>query len=96
MPGMYAEVDLALQRSNSVMAVPVTAVDAGSPAAGTVMVNAQNRLEKRAVAMGMETADLIEIRSGISDSEMVMIGNRGSLRAGQEVRPKLTRMTAGK
>jgi RND family efflux transporter MFP subunit len=97
MPGMYAEVDLALQRSNRALAVPVTAVDVESPAAGTVMVvNAQNRLEKRAVDMGMETADRIEIRSGVSDGEMVVIGNRASLRAGQEVSPKLTRMTAEK
>lgn len=97
MPGMYAEVDLALQQQNHALSVPVTAVDVETPAAGTVMVvNAQNRLEKKAVALGMETADRIEIRAGLNEGEMVVIGNRSSLHGGDLVSPKLTQMSAGK
>jgi RND family efflux transporter MFP subunit len=97
MPGMYAEVDLALQQSNHSLAVPVQAVDVESAAAGSVMVvNAQNRLEKREVELGLETSDRIGIRSGLREDELVVIGNRASLKAGQEVTPKLTDMAAGK
>jgi len=102
-PGMYAEVDLALQKSNRALSVPVTAVDMNSEggksggASGTVLVvNEQNKLEKRVVSIGMETANRIEIRSGVSDGEMLVIGNRAGLQPGQEVSPKLTEMTAGK
>ncbi|MES1260824.1 MAG: efflux RND transporter periplasmic adaptor subunit [Acidobacteriota bacterium] len=100
-PGMYAEVELSLQKSNRALAVPVTAVDmdteSGKAGTGTVLVvNGQNRLEKRTVTIGMETASRIEIRSGVSDGEMLVIGNRASLQPGQEVSPKLTDMTAGK
>ncbi|HVW83783.1 MAG TPA: efflux RND transporter periplasmic adaptor subunit [Bryobacteraceae bacterium] len=105
-PGMYAEVDLTLNQANNALAVPVTAVDLASdaegagkpgPASGAVMVvTPQNRLEARKVAVGMETANRIEIRSGLQDGEMVVIGNRAGLQAGQEVRPKVTELTAEK
>jgi len=97
MPGMYAEVDLALQQSNHSLAAPVQAVDVENATTGSVMVvNAQNRLEKREVALGLETSDRIGIRSGLREDELVVIGNRASLKAGQEVSPKLTDMAAGK
>jgi RND family efflux transporter MFP subunit len=97
MPGMYAEVDLALQQSNHSLAAPVQAVDVENATTGSVMVvNAQNRLEKREVALGLETSDRIGIRSGLHEDELVVIGNRASLKAGQEVSPKLTDMAAGK
>ena len=102
-PGMYAEVDLALQKSDRALSVPVTAVDMDSEGgtsgatSGTVLVvNGQNKLQKRAVIIGMETANRIEIRSGVSDGELLVVGNRAGLQPGQEVSPKLTEMTAGK
>jgi hypothetical protein len=83
--------------------VPVAAVDvdssddAGGKSAnsGSVMVvTAENRIEVRKVNLGLETANRVEIRSGLHDGDLVVIGNRGSLQAGQQVRPKIT--TIGK
>jgi RND family efflux transporter MFP subunit len=91
--GMYAEVTLTLQRVQGVVAVPVTAVDVESAAEGVVfVVNARNQIEKRTVAIGMETANRIELRSGVQNGELVVIGNRAGLKPGQEVSPKLTTM----
>ena len=101
-PGMYAEVDLSLQKTLRALAVPVTAVDMDAEAgkagaAGTVLVvDSQNRLERRPVTIGMETSNRIEIRSGLRDGELLVIGNRSGLQPGQEVSPKLTEMNAGK
>ena len=70
MPGMYAEVNLTLDRRNKVLAVPVIAVDVDSSDAqsaetGQVMVvTPNNRVEKRKVTLGIETANHVEIRSG--------------------------------
>lgn len=101
-PGMYAEVDLSLQKTLRALAVPVTAVDmdteagkAGSTGA-VFVVDGQNKLERRPVTIGMETANRIEIRAGLHDGELVVIGNRSGLQPGQEVSPKLTEMNAGK
>jgi RND family efflux transporter MFP subunit len=97
-PGMYAEVDLTLQRAASALAVPVTAVDRDETgnAAGKVMVVNGGRLERRNVSLGMETASLIEVRSGVSDGEMVVIGSRASLQPGQAVTPKVTVLSEAK
>ena len=96
-PGMYAEVNLTLDRSNDAVAVPVSAVeiDPATPTKGkVVVVNSGNYLETRMISVGMETANRIEVRAGLRDGEMVVIGNRSGLQMGQEVRPKLTTMSA--
>lgn len=96
-PGMYAEVNLTLNRSNDAVAVPVSAVDLepATPTKGKVIVvNGGNHLETRTITIGMETANRIEVRSGLRDGEIVVIGNRAGLQNGEVVRPKLTTMTA--
>jgi RND family efflux transporter MFP subunit len=107
-PGMYAEVDLRLEQRNRVLAVPVTAVDNaaeesstgtahGARAMGQVMVvTPNNRVEVRKIALGLETANKVEVLSGLNDGDMVVIGGRAGLRSGQEVRPKVVEMAASK
>ncbi len=95
-PGMYAEVDLTLTRRNAVLAIPILAVDMGSDTkSGRVMVVTPNRrVETRTVALGLETANRIEVRSGLNEGDMVVLSGRSGLQAGQEVRPKLTALSA--
>jgi RND family efflux transporter MFP subunit len=94
-PGMYAEVDFTTESHKNVVTVPVNAVDltSGSETAGKVMVvtggASDGPLETRDVSLGMQTADSFEIRSGLSNGDIVVTGNRANLRAGQHVRPKL-------
>jgi RND family efflux transporter MFP subunit len=94
-PGMYAEVNLTLQHHASVLAVPVTAVDTGEDGKGHVLyVTPNGRVERRDVALGLETANRIEVRSGLNEGDMVVLSGRNSLQAGQEVRPKVTELVA--
>lgn len=103
-PGMYAEVQLTLQRSNDALGIPVSAVDLDnsgssddgrkSATAKVLVVNSENRLETRNVTIGLETANRVEIRSGLRDGELVVIGNRAALQPGQLVKPKITVMMA--
>lgn len=90
-PGMYAEVKLTLDRRGAVLAVPIPAVDmGGDETSGQVtVVTSENRVEIRKVQLGLQNAASVEIRSGLSSGDLVVTGNRSSLRAGQEVRPKL-------
>jgi len=90
-PGMYAEVDLTLDHRSDVLAVPIPAVDLGSDeSSGQVkVVTPENRIAIRKVQLGMQTANSIEIRSGLRAGETVVTGNRSGLREGEEVRPKL-------
>jgi RND family efflux transporter MFP subunit len=94
-PGMYAEVNLTLQRHEGVVAVPVMAVDTGNDGAGSVMVvSRDNRVEVRRIEMGIETADWIETRSGLDAGDMVILSGRSALKAGDQVQPKLAPSTA--
>jgi RND family efflux transporter MFP subunit len=101
MPGMYAEVNLTLDRRNKVLAIPVIAVDVdngGGPSAQTgqvMVVTPNNRVEKRKVALGIETANHVEIRAGLNEGDRVVLSGRSGLQAGQEVRPKITALGAG-
>ena len=89
-PGMYAEVDLTLSRRNQVLVVPSAAVDA----AGRVMVvTKDNHVEVRKIDVGMETADRVEVKSGLNAGDLVVMAGRASLQAGEEVRPKLVTMS---
>jgi multidrug efflux pump subunit AcrA (membrane-fusion protein) len=90
-PGMFAEVDLTLDHRDSVLTIPVTAYDSTGDTAGRVMVvTPENRIEVRNVAPGLQDASNIEIRSGLQEGDTVITANRASLRAGEQVRPKLT------
>jgi RND family efflux transporter MFP subunit len=104
-PGMYAEVDLSLTRRDGVLSIPVTAVDvdnqdsartaASGVTSGRVMVvTPNNRVETRKVTLGLETADEVEVRSGLNEGDMVVIGGRSGLQPGEEVKPKITTMAA--
>jgi len=98
-PGMYAEVNLTLNRRDRVVAIPVTAVDIDTekPTSGSVMVvTPNNRVEVRKIQLGLETANRVEVRSGLNDGDLVVIGGRAGLQPGQEAKPKVTDMVAEK
>jgi RND family efflux transporter MFP subunit len=92
-PGMYAEVNLTLTEKNNVLAVPVTAVDAES--ASVMAVTPENLIEVRKVKLGLETADRVEIQSGLREGDLVVVGNRGGLQPGQVVQPKIVSIGEG-
>ena len=68
--------------------------DSAAAQAKVMVVTPSHRLEVRKIALGLETANFVEVLSGLKDGEMVVIGNRGSLQPGQEVIPKVTNMVA--
>jgi RND family efflux transporter MFP subunit len=85
-PGMYAEVNLGLDRRGHVVTIPVTAVHDGR----AYIVSAENRIEIRTIETGLQTADKAEIRSGLTENEMVVVGNTAGLRAGAVVTPRIS------
>ncbi|MBZ5578108.1 MAG: efflux RND transporter periplasmic adaptor subunit [Acidobacteriia bacterium] len=104
-PGMYAEVNLTLDRHQAVLTVPVIAVDmdqvsssdasSSNPTSGKVMVvTPNNRVEVRKIELGLETANRVEVRSGLNEGDLVVLSGRSGLQPGQEVRTKITTLAA--
>jgi RND family efflux transporter MFP subunit len=86
--GMYAEVALTLAKKVSVLAVPIQAVNRNGSETTVLLVNSQDRLEERAVRLGMEGVNQVEIVSGLDPKDRVVIGSRGDFRPGDQVAPK--------
>ena len=89
-PGMYASVEIPLHQAAKVLAVPTQAVQPTEPGKGSVLlVNDSNQIERRTVALGLQTASEIEILSGLKENERLIFGSQGQYQPGQRVAPKL-------
>jgi RND family efflux transporter MFP subunit len=86
--GMYASVTLRTEEADGVLAVPLQAVSQGEKPT-VLVVGADNALAERPVVLGMRTSSLVEIRSGLSEGELVVVGDRPGLASGTVVSPKL-------
>jgi RND family efflux transporter MFP subunit len=89
-PGMYASAKIPLHSASNVLMIPVQAVQAAGEGKGTVLVvDRSNRIEKRTVTLGMQSATSDEILSGLQENETVIFGPQGQYQAQQIVSPKL-------
>lgn len=91
-PGMYASVQIPLHSVKNVLTVPVQAVQTTGNGEGAVLVvNASNRIEKRSVKLGLETAADAEILSGLKEGETVVFGEQNQYRPDQLVSPQIVK-----
>jgi RND family efflux transporter MFP subunit len=94
-PGIYAIASLTLDQREKVLALPVEAI-ANHKTPTVFVLNQDNVIEERPVTLGLETSDKIEITTGVKENDLVMIGSRGQVRAGQKVEPKVIEIGAAR
>jgi RND family efflux transporter MFP subunit len=87
--GMYAEVKLTLAKKDNALAVPIQAVNRRGSQTTVLVVNSQDRIEERDVRLGMESANQVEVVSGLNPKDRVVIGSRSEFRPGDRVNPKV-------
>jgi RND family efflux transporter MFP subunit len=87
-PGMYADVHLIANSVANALTIPVEAVRRSDADASVLVVNAKNRVEFRNVKLGVEGTNTVQILSGLSQGEQVIVGNVGTYQTGELVRPK--------
>ena len=51
-------------------------------------IGKDGKLESRVVTIGLETDDRIEVKSGLSEGDVVVVGSRAQLKPGTMVTPK--------
>lgn len=89
-PGMYASVKIPLTDVLNVATIPVEAVQRAGSNQGTVLVvNGSNRIENRTITLGAQTANDVEVISGLKAGELVVFGEQNQYTAGELVSPKL-------
>jgi RND family efflux transporter MFP subunit len=91
-PGMYATVQIPLHTVQNVLTVPVQAVQSSGENRGqALVVNSENRIEKREVTLGIQTATDAEIVGGLKDGDMVVYGEQSQYTAGELVAPTVVK-----
>ena len=91
-PGMYAEVSLRVQNDPNALTLPLQAINRGADKTTVLLVNSQNHVEEREIHTGIEGPDRIQVLSGLSEGDRVIVGNLGEYRPGQHVDPKMSTM----
>ncbi|MGA3010800.1 MAG: efflux RND transporter periplasmic adaptor subunit [Terracidiphilus sp.] len=86
-PGMYAETIIQLQQKKNAVIVPAQAVVQSGDQAYVLVVDATQRVEKRSVVLGIQTANRTEITNGLRSGERVIASGQESYRPGELVTP---------
>lgn len=87
-PGMFAKATLRLEQQAAALSVPPTAIDVDKNEV-SVLVVTDGKIERRIIQTGIETADRIQVRTGLREGELIVVGSRGQLKVGDLVEPKL-------
>jgi RND family efflux transporter MFP subunit len=88
-PGMFAETMITLQERPNVLTIPAQAVMQNQAQPYVLVVNRANKVEKRAVTLGIHGADRVEIDSGLQQGESVIVTAQANYQQGETVRPKM-------
>jgi len=88
--GMTAETTVVLQQHKAVLSVPAGAVLKGDGQAHVLVVDKDNRVEVAPVTLGIQGANRIEILSGLSEGQSVIVSGQANYEAGQTVKPRLS------
>ena len=93
-PGMYAEVNLLVEERKNVLTLPLDAVEGTGAAARAYVVQPSGVIHFTPVAVGLETAQRVEIRSGLQEGDQVIVGRHAGLKDGDKVQPKISETQA--
>lgn len=85
-PGMYAEVKFSLPHDDRTLVVPGNAVMIHSDGPKVLVVDAKQTIRARAVKLGRDLGDKVEIASGLNPSESIVANPTDALRDGAEVK----------
>ena len=94
-PGMYANSYVQLAHKENVLTVPLLAVqhdDSGH--AFVLVVDGENRVHRRTVALGIRGSLLAEVRSGLQQNDRVVLGNAARYKDGERITPLLEQKPA--
>jgi RND family efflux transporter MFP subunit len=89
-PGMYAEVNLRVEERKGVLTVPLDAVEGTGASARVYLVKEPGVIHFTPVTLGMETAQRVEIISGLAEGDQVVVGRHAGLKDGDKVQARIS------
>lgn len=93
MPGLYADATITLERKNDALSVPLQAINHDTNGDTVFVVTPNNTIAIRAIQVGLQNADVAEVKSGLNEGDRVVVSDRASLKDGVAVQPHTVEMT---
>jgi RND family efflux transporter MFP subunit len=93
-PGEYANTTIELERHDNVLTIPVQAVIRNDNRQSVLVVDASRHVQTRNIATGLQGSSLIEVKSGLAEGDLVIVGNQSNYQPGESVTANLQQSTA--
>jgi multidrug efflux pump subunit AcrA (membrane-fusion protein) len=84
-PGMYAEVNLRVDERRNALSVPLDAVDRSGSSSRVYTVSPTGAIRIVPVALGLENDQRVEVRSGLQEGDVVVVGRHAGVKNRQQV-----------
>jgi multidrug efflux pump subunit AcrA (membrane-fusion protein) len=98
-PGMYAEVKLRVDERKDVLALPLDAIEMSGAVSKVYAIAQPGVIRVVTVTLGLETPQRAEIKAGLEEGDLVVVGRKAGLKDGEKVQTKMADFvdgTAGK
>jgi len=89
LPGLYVDATITLEKKDDAISVPLQAMDQNNGETTVDVVNPADKIEVRQIVLGIQTPTAAEVLSGLQEGDLVVVGDRSGLKAGQTVQPKI-------
>ncbi|WP_146850108.1 efflux RND transporter periplasmic adaptor subunit [Brevifollis gellanilyticus] len=86
--GVYATVVLKIDRRNDALVLPIESVARDKGTSSVYLVTKENKIEAKNITVGTESPTHLEIKEGLAEGDLVMVGSRAQFSHGQSVQPK--------
>lgn len=86
--GVYATVVLKIDRRKDALVVPIEAVARDKGTSSVYLITKENKIEAKNITVGTESPTHLEIKEGLAEGNLVMVGSRAQYSHGQSVQPK--------
>lgn len=84
-PGLYVQAKITVAELNDVFSLPKAAIISQDKQTYCYTVNAESKVERRAISIGLQAGSEFEIREGLTGNEKVISVNANTFREGQIV-----------
>jgi multidrug efflux pump subunit AcrA (membrane-fusion protein) len=89
LPGMYAQVDLAVPRKNPALMIPSDTLVMRSDGPQVAVVSADGQVHFSRIQLGRDLGDHLEVLSGIENGQQLAVNPSDDVREGARVKPVL-------
>ncbi|WP_213807290.1 efflux RND transporter periplasmic adaptor subunit [Granulicella sp. dw_53] len=94
--GMTAQTTIVLQAQKNVLTVPAGAVVKGDGQSSVLAVDADSKVQKVLVTLGIQSPGRIEVMQGLSEHQSVIVSGQTNYQPGQIVHPQLSTISMSK